>query len=88
MHASGFEFTHRLDVAHASPDEAKLLAAYFDAKSSHDPKGTADYYRKPATAHVDVPLAGHSTDGTASIRCSRPICRSGPARHFPRRPEL
>jgi hypothetical protein len=45
MHASEFEFTRRLDVAHASPHVTKLLTAYFDAKSSHDPEGTADYYR-------------------------------------------
>jgi limonene-1,2-epoxide hydrolase len=66
MSASGFEFTRRLDVSHASPHAAKLLTAYFDAKSSHDPEGTTDYYRKPATAHVDVPL-GWAFDGWDSI---------------------
>jgi hypothetical protein len=43
MHTSGFYFTRRLDVTHASPDVAKLLSEYFDAKSSHDPKGTTNY---------------------------------------------
>jgi hypothetical protein len=66
MHVSEFEFTHRLDVSHASPGVAKLLAAYFEVKSSHDAEGTADYYRNPATAHVDVPL-GWAFDGWDSI---------------------
>src|ERR1700756_1332914 len=66
MNASGFEFTRRLDVSHASPGVAKLLAADFEAKSSHDAEGTADYYGNPATAHVDVPL-GWAFDGWDSV---------------------
>jgi hypothetical protein len=66
MHASQFEFARRLEVSHASPFVASLLAGYFGAKSSHHPKETSDYYRKPATAHVDVPL-GWVFDGWDSI---------------------
>jgi hypothetical protein len=66
MDTATFEFTHRLDAGHASGAVTELLTAYFEAKSSHDPKATTDFYSTSATAHVDVTL-GWAFDGWDSI---------------------
>ena len=79
MHASGFEFTHRLDVAHASSDMAKLLAAYFETKSSHDPKGTADYYRKPAALSSSSRIQPADFRETLALESAEPAFADHPA---------